>query len=198
MPKSFATITTDHNGEVIFLSSQDSITNFFSGPLIKNYEGVCLSLVMMWLAQDTAKKSPLDGTPNKTAALNLQSKMETNWNGFETVKKQGNDVIQKHFWWKADNKESLTTGDPTKYLLNDPQHKRDGLHIFVLYPDNGTAHAIGVWRFPSGAVAVYDPNHGACVQRGPNLSAFLKEFTKELYPEMAGFAVCSWYSDPNG
>jgi hypothetical protein len=195
---SFARITTDHNGEPIFSSSQDSITNFLSGPQIVNYEGVCLALVMMWLAQDTAKKSPLEGIANKTGALNLQSKMETNWNGFETVKTRGNEVIKKHFWWKSDKKESLVADDPAKYLLNDPQHKRDGLHIFVLYPDKGTAHAIGVWRFPSGAVAVYDPNHGACVQRGANLGAFLKDFTKELYPGMTSFAVCSWYSDPNG
>lgn len=197
MPKSFTRITTDNDGQMIFTSSQNTITQFLSGPAISSYEGVCLALVMMWLSQDTSKESPLKGIKNKTTALNLQNKMETNWKGFETVKSQGQDVIKKHFWWKSDKKESLANNDPAKYLLNDPQNKRDGLHILVLYPDEGTAHAIGVWRFSTGVVYVYDPNEGACAQKGENLGKFLKEFIAEIYPEMTGFAVCSWYSDPN-
>ncbi|WP_196137913.1 hypothetical protein [Aliikangiella sp. G2MR2-5] len=197
MPKHFSQITTDHNGEMIFFSSQDSIIEFLGGPQIESYEGVCLALVMMWLAQDTSKTSPLAGIRNKTRACNLQSEMESDWRGFETVAAKGQEVIAKNFWWKSDQKENIMGDTPSKYLLNDPLNSRDGLHILVLYQEEGSGHAIGVWRFPSGAIAIYDPNQGACVQRGENLEAFLQDFIGQVYPEMTSFAVCSWYSEPN-
>ncbi|WP_346837640.1 hypothetical protein [Microbulbifer sp. SAOS-129_SWC] len=196
MPKSFSQIAADHGGETVFLSAQDDISNFLSGPLITNYEGVCLALVMMWLAQDTSKKSPLSGTPNKVAALKMQSEMEAGWRGFNTVYDKGLHVVKKNFWWKSDIRESISASDPARYLLNDPQINRDGLHIFVLYPDAGTGHAIGVWRFPSGTLVLYDPNNGACAVRGGNFSGFLRDFIAQIYPNMTGYAVCSWCSNP--
>lgn len=198
MPKSFTQVTTDHDGQMVFTSSQDSITNFLSGPMITNYAGICLALVMIWLSQDTCKKSPLKGIVNKTRALALQGSMESNWNGFSTVENQGTTVIKKHFWWKSTQMESLLTGDPDVYLQNDPKNKRDGLHIFVLYFPSGPAHGIGVWRFPTTAVVLYDPNEGACVQSSGKFKGFLTEFIKEIYPKATHFAVCSWYSDPTG
>jgi hypothetical protein len=194
MPKSFSKITTDHGGKVLFFSKQDQVTSFFRGPLITNYEGICLALTMLWLAQTTSKDDPLKGTANKTKALNLQNLMEAGWQGFSTVEKKGTEIIGKHFWWKSTKTESISTTDPCRYLLNDPKNNREGLHILVLYLK--PAHAVGVWRFPMGGVSFYDPNQGGAVLSHQKFAGFLTEFSREIYPEATKYAVCSWYSDP--
>lgn len=197
MPKSFELIAGTY-GQFMFWCRQDDIAQFLGGPAIVSYEGVCLALVMMWFAQDTSKVSPLRGTINKVRALELQTKMESSWDGFDTVESQGKITTRKNFWYKFDHKEAFA---PNKYgadvfLLHDPQDGRESMSILVVYPREGSGHAIGVWRFPTGALVLFDPNHGACVVRGDNFREFLNEFLTECYNEMETYAICAFWGDP--
>jgi hypothetical protein len=195
MPKSFTQIIESNGGQLLFTSNQDNIALFLGGPMA-NYEGVCVSLVMMWFAQDTSKKDPAKGIINKTKAMNLQNKMESSWGGFDTVKTQGQVVINKNFWYASNSKQTFTSEKlgAEHYLQSDPQSNRESMNIFCIYFAEGPGHAIGVWRFPTGVMVLYDPNHGACVISKASFRGFLNEFLKELYSDTNGYAVCAFYS----
>src|SRR5262245_10750549 len=174
MPKSFTQVTQEHGGEVLFTSSQGDILNFLQGAPLVNYEGICLALVLMWFKQDTSKARPDTGIRAKVAALRLQHKMEASWAGFATAVSTAKELLGKNFWWQSESLHVFANWfDPAVFVLNDPGHGREGLHLIVLYFKEGSAHAIGAWRFPTGAVSFYDPNHGACAVRGEMFSSFL-------------------------
>ncbi len=193
---SLAQLVEKHGGQLLFTSNQDNIALFLGGPMM-NYEGVCLALVMMWFAQDTSKTDPAKGIINKTRALNLQNSMESTWAGFNTVKAQADIMLaSKHFWYKSESKHGYTAEKlgAEVYLQHDPQSKRESMVIFVIYFPEGPAHAIGAWRFPTGVMVLYDPNHGACVISKESFRGFLNEFLKEMYKDTNGYAVCAYYS----
>jgi hypothetical protein len=197
MPKSFTLIVDECGGEIIFISRQDDITSFLGGPAA-NYEGVCLALVMMWFAQDTSKSDPCKGIKNKAHAMNLQSKMEGKWEGFDTVQATATAMLPtKNFWYKSSKKIDFTSeklGAET-YLQHDPQESRESMNIFVIYSSSG-GHGIGVWRFSNGTIVLYDPNNGACVLPGKNFRGFLNVFLTELYSGYTQYAVCAFWGAP--
>lgn len=193
---SFTQLVDAHNGELIFTSCQDDITKFLAGGDIASYEGVCLALTMMYFRQDTAKVSPLKGIKNKVDALKLQNKMHSaeNWKGFSTVESEGTTIIGQKFWWKSDKmypweKDGIAAA---KLVQHDPQNKREGMNILVIYDDTG-GHALAAWRFPTGTMAFYDPNQGAGVIKAEHFPLFLKEFRDNFYKGYTGYAVCAWY-----
>ncbi|BBP78037.1 MULTISPECIES: hypothetical protein [Pseudomonas] len=197
MPKSFTQMVESSAGALLFTSSQDTIATFLGGPMM-NYEGVCAALVMMWFAQNTAKTDPAKGIINKAKALNLQNKMEAGWAGLATVETQAKVTVGQHFWYRSTTKHEYTSkkyGADLK-LQFDPLNKRESMSIFVIYFPSGAAHAIGVWRFPTGAMALYDPNEGACAIGKDNFREFLNTFLTELYDTTNGYAICAFYSDP--
>lgn len=196
MPKSFPQLTDEHGGTLLFTSSQDDILQFLQSPVLVDYGGMCLALVLMWLKKDTCKERPNQGIVNKVTANNLQNKMEASWGGFATAVSTGKEFLGKNFWWRSESMHPFTKwSDPAPYLQNDPGAHRDGLHLLVLYFNHGPAHAIGAWRFPSGAMALYDPNHGACAVSAERFSNFLANFIYELYKDdIKGFAVCSFWA----
>ena len=198
MPKSFTQLSNECGGEMLFTSDQSDVLKFLGAPGMDNWGGMCLALVMIWLNQDTSMKAPNKGIKNKVAALQLQAKMEGNWEGLNTAIKESKAyLVTKSYWWASSDLHTFTNyQEPAAYLQNDPQNGREGLHILVIYFNEGPAHAIGAWRFPSGAMVLYDPNHGGCVQAGSDFPGFLASFLTELYEDLKGFAVVSFYSNP--
>ncbi len=196
MPKTFAQITGDRGGEVLFFSDQSTITSFLGGPFITNFEGMCLALVMLWLSQDTSKTDPAKGIKNKTAALSLQNTMETNWKGFPTAVETAKTRIGKQFWYSSDQKHEFTSKKygAEHFLQADPKPWKESRNIFVIYFPKGPAHALGVWRFEK-AIVLYDPNHGACVIGKDGFREFLNEFLTELYGDTDGYAICAFVSN---
>ena len=199
---SFTQIVAANGGVLLFTSKQDDVTRLLGGPLITNYEGVCLALVMMWFAKGTSKKDPAKGTENRAKAMNLQNEMEATWEGFATVESKAKQIISgKQFWYRSDQKQTFTSGKfgAEIFLQHDPGSERDSMNIFCIYFAKEPAHAIGVWRFaiPSGTMVLYDPNHGAGVVGKDKFRAFLNAFLTELYSDTQGYAVCAFLSQAN-
>ena len=198
MPQSFTQLSVESGGEMLFTSDQSDVLEFLGAPGLGNWGGMCLALVMMWLNQESSMKRPDEGIPNKAAAVTLQAKMEGNWKGLDTAIKESRAyLLTKTYWWASSDLHVFSDfKEPAPYLQNDPHYGRDGLHILVIYFNDGPAHAIGVWRFPSAAMVLYDPNHGACVQSAEAFPGFLTNFFTNLYENLRGFAIVSFCSKP--
>jgi hypothetical protein len=196
MPKSFTQITDEWGGAVAFRSSQDDILEFLAGPLLTDWGGMCFALVIMWLDQDSFKIAPNKGVVNKVKANRLQTEMEGSWLGLPTATTFAQTFLSgKTFWWVADDLIPFKDWKgPGPYLMNDPREGREGLHILVLYFNEGPAHAIGVVRAPTGTMAIYDPNHGAGILPAERFEGYLANFVYELYPDVKGFAIISFTS----
>jgi hypothetical protein len=198
MPKSFPSIVESHGGELIFTSSPSTITDFLGGPMITNFGGVCLALVMGWLSQNTAKTDPAKGIKNKTSALKLQNTMEAKWEGMASVENNAKAVVGKTFWYRSAQLHSYTSnkyGADLSLMTATPEWK-ESLNILCIYFPSGPGHALGVWKFGEKAVAFYDPNCGACVVSRASFREFLNEFLTEQYSDTSGYAICAFVDNP--
>lgn len=197
MGESFTQLAAKNGGSITFSSSQSRITIFLGGMDIPDFGGVCLALVMLWYRGDDYSKDPCNGIKNKTTAMKLQSKLDGNWEGLETVESEGPGITGQKLWYRTPKLSGYMKGmmGPEGHFKNDPTHEREAMHVYAIYFKKGAGHAIGVWRFANTTFVVYDPNHGAAIIPEKYIASFMASFIENLYPDALGWGNCAFYRE---
>ncbi|MEX4005292.1 YopT-type cysteine protease domain-containing protein [Paraburkholderia sp. EG285A] len=193
---SMAQGAANHGGENIFMEKQSTIRHLLARGTVTDQieEGICLALVLTWLANASPATRVINGTAAVVNAIFNQGSLVQTWKAdYSTVSTAGQQKLATSQFWFSYQARPFAAGKNIDQDILTNQHAVGNVARFILClqtSDHQYAHALGIRKMANNTdVYFYDPNYGAVLL--PTIATFhtfLADFIQSLY------AACDeWY-----
>lgn len=189
----------NYGGEGVFFEKQSSMQNFLGGMTMSASlkKGMCLTLVLSWLASGTPEKGVVSGVASKIKTADSQDDFVKKWTGYADVQLAATKKLTDCVPWFSDNQ--VYNFDATRKVnrdifTNKGISGREARFIFCIQTAaHDYSHAIGIWKMKNDKdIYVYDPNHGGVRIPAEQIYNFLGDFVKDLYSSVGEYYISAF------